>query len=84
MTTLFNCVGVLTSMEVLKVAYFVIETDGNGNVFIYRTYHIVSWRFTILLWGEIGRQHVKVPLAAAISPYFDLTHPPNPRMNVKD
>ena len=25
--------------------------------------------------GEIGRQHVKVPLVAAISPYFDLTHP---------
>ena len=32
----------------------------------------------ILLWGEIGRQHVKAPLAASISPYFDLTHPPNP------
>ena len=35
--------------------------------FIYRTYHIVSRRFTILLWGEIGRQHVKASLAAAIS-----------------
>ena len=28
------------------------------------------------LWGEIRRQPVKAPLAAAISPYyFDLTHP---------
>ena len=39
---IISLLGVLTSMEVLKVAYFVIETDGNGNVFIYRTYHIVS------------------------------------------
>ena len=36
---------------------------------------IVSWRFTILL-SEIGRQLVKAPLAAAISPYLiSLTHP---------
>ena len=55
-----------------------------GNVFIYRTYHIVSWRFRILLWVEIGRQHVQAPLAAAISPYDDVTHTPNPLMNVKD
>ena len=27
------------------------------------------------LWGEIGRQRVMAPLAAAVSPYFDLTHP---------
>ena len=46
--------------------------------YIYRTYHIVSWRLTVLLWGEIGRQYV--PLAAAISPYFDLTHPHIPQM----
>ena len=42
-------------------------------VFIYRTYHRSfnqTWRFTVLL-GEIGHQHVKAPLAAAISPYFD-------------
>ena len=51
---------------------------GNVNVFIYCTFH---WRFTILLWSEIGRQHVKASLAAAISPYFYLT---SPRMNVKD
>ena len=51
---------------------------GNGDVFIYRTYHIVSWRFTILLWGEIGRQHVKAPLSVAISPYFDLIPPTQP------
>lgn len=25
-----------------------------GNVFVYCTYHIVSWRFIVLLWGEIG------------------------------
>ena len=31
-----------------------------------------------------GCQHVKAPLAAAISPSFDFTHPPKPRMNVKD
>ena len=29
--------------------------NGNGNAFIYRTYHIVSWRFTALLWVEVGR-----------------------------
>ena len=52
------------------------QNNGSDNVFIYRTFHIVSWRFTILLWGEIGLQHVKAPLAAAISPYFDLTHQP--------
>ena len=37
----------------------------------------VQRRFTLLL-GEIGRQHVKAPLAAAISPYMishtHLTH----------
>ena len=38
-------------------------------------YHKVSWWFTILLCGEIGRQYVKAPLAAAISPNFDLTQP---------
>ena len=32
-------------------------------VFIYRTSHLVSWRFTIHLLGEIGRQLVKAPLA---------------------
>ena len=42
------------------------------------------WRFEILLWGEIGRQHVKASLAAAISPCFDLTLPPKPCVNVKD
>ena len=47
-----------------------------GNVFINRTYHIVSWRFKVL-WGEIGCQHVKAPLAAA-------SHPLNLRMNVKE
>ena len=26
----------------------------------------ISWRFTILLLGEIGRQLVKAPLASAI------------------
>ena len=28
--------------------------------------HIVSWRFTILLLGEIGRQLVKAPLSVHI------------------
>ena len=31
---------------------------------------IVSWRFTILLLGEIERQLVKAPVAAAISPHL--------------
>ena len=48
----------------------------NGEWYIYIP-HIsqhVSWWFTMLL-SEIGRQHVKVPLAAAISPYLiSLTH----------
>ena len=43
-----------------------------------------TWRFTILRWGEMGRHHVKAPLSAAVSPYFDLTHQPNPRINVKE
>ena len=30
----------------------------------------VSWRFTILLLGEIERQLVKAPLAAAITSHF--------------
>ena len=34
---------------------------------------MVSWRFTILLLGEIGRQLVKAPLAAALSPYFHIS-----------
>ena len=44
--------------------------------FIHRTYHIMSHGgFTVLL-SEIGRQLVKAPLAAAISPYLiSLTHP---------
>ena len=43
---------------------------------------IDSWRFTILLiLGEIGRQLVKAPMAAAISPYFDLTYPPTQPMH---
>ena len=40
----------------------------NECVFIYRTYHSVPRRFTILL--ESGCQLVKEPLAAAISPYL--------------
>ena len=68
----------------LSVISSVRYGNANGSVFIYRTYHMVLWRFTILLWGEIGRQHVKAPLAAALSPYFDLTHPSDPSMNVKD
>ena len=42
----------------------------NVNVYLYTAHitHHVSWRFTILL-SEIGRQLVKAPLAAAISPF---------------
>jgi len=41
-------------------------------VFIFRTSHIVSWRFAFLL-GEIGRQVAKAPLTAAINPYLMAT-----------
>ena len=42
-------------------------------LFIYRTCHIVLWRFTILLLGKIGRQLARAPLVAPISPcIFDL------------
>ena len=33
--------------------------------------------FTIQLRGEIGRQLVKAPMAAAISPFMISPHPPN-------
>ena len=35
----------------------------------------------VIRWGEIGPQRVKAPLAATISPCFDLTHPRNLCMN---
>ena len=45
-------------------------------VFIYRTYHIVSRGGLQFYLSEIGRQLVKAPLAAAISPYLiSPTHP---------
>ena len=45
-------------------------------VFIYRTYQIVSQGGLQFYLSEIGRQLVKGPLAAAISPYLiSLTHP---------
>ena len=58
----------------------------NGNVFIYRTYHIVAWQFynSSVGWDRSSVCNMKAPLAAAISPYFDLTHPPYPRINVTD
>ena len=47
-------------------------------VFLYLTYCIVSWWFTVLLLGEIRCQLVsfKVPLVAAISPYLILPTDP--------
>ena len=48
----------------------------NEFLFIYRTYHIVSQGGLQFYLCEIGRQLVKAPLAAAISPYLiSLTHP---------
>ena len=41
----------------------------NECVFIYRTYHIVSQGGLQFYMSEIGRQLVKAPLAAALSPY---------------
>ena len=44
-------------------------------IYIPHILHHVLWWFIILL-SEIGRQLVKAPLAAAISPYLiSLTHP---------
>ena len=49
-------------------------------VFLYLAYHIVSWRVTVLLLGEIRCQleSFKIPLVATISPYLisptHLTH----------
>ena len=42
----------------------------NECVFIYRTDHIVSQGGLQFYLSEIGRQLVKAPLAAAISPYL--------------
>ena len=53
-------------------------------VFIYRTYHIVSWRFTILII-EWDRKSA-CDKGASGSRYqfiFDLTHPPNPCMKCR-
>ena len=48
----------------------------NEGVFIYRTYHIVSQGGLQIYLSEIGRQLVKAPLAAALSPYLiSPTHP---------
>ena len=48
----------------------------NECVFIYRTYHIVSQGGLQFFLSEIGRQLIKAPLAAAISPYLiSPTHP---------
>ena len=53
-----------------------LSDDDDECVFIYRTYHIVSQGGLQFFLSEIGRQLVKVPLAAAISPYLtSLTHP---------
>ena len=54
---------IITIIIIIIIIIFIIY------VFIDRTYHIVSWRFTILLLGEIARQLVKASLAIAISPY---------------
>ena len=45
-------------------------------MYLYSTHITVFWQFIVLLWGDIGRQHVKAPLAVVINTYFDLTHPP--------
>ena len=59
----------VTENHVLQSAlYKAIKKKKEKNVYLY-TAHITSWRFTILL-SEIGRQLVKAPLAAAISPYL--------------
>ena len=52
-------------------------------IYIPHISHHVSWRLTMLLLSEIGRQLVKAPLVSAISPYLiSLTHPTHAR-NVK-
>ena len=52
----------------------------NECVFIYRTYHIVSQGGLQFYLSEIGRQLVKAPVAAAISPYLTSLTQPNPCM----
>ena len=55
------------------------------NEFLYTAHITKSHGGLHFLWGEIGRQHVKAPLAAAIGPYsISPTHPLNPSMSVKD
>ena len=42
----------------------------NESVLIYRTYHIASQGGLQFYLSEIGRQLVKAPPAAAVSPYY--------------
>ena len=52
-------------------------------VFIHRTYHIVSWRFTILLieWDRTSAS--EGPSGCRYQFIFDLTHPHNPCMKCR-
>ena len=55
----------------------------NECVFIYRTYHIVSQGGLQFFLSEIGRQLVKAPLAAVISPYLISPSYPTHAWNVR-
>ena len=87
----FLCSYVWWSMEAAKGLWVTYDKGKNYSlknekqlketcmwVFLYLTYHIVSWWFTVLLLGEIRCQLVrfKVPLVAAISPYLILPTDP--------
>ena len=37
--------------------------------------------FLTCLTVELGRQHTKAPLAATVSPFMSLMHPPNHNVN---
>ena len=80
MLTLMFCVLHLYSDVHSVIFYLGIVTHDmiimNECVLIYRTYHLVSQGGLQFYLSEIGRQLVKAPLAAAISPYLtSLTHP---------
>ena len=55
----------------------------NECLFIYRTYHIVSQGGLQFYLSEIGRQLVKAPLAAVISPYLISPNHPTHAWNVQ-
>ena len=69
-----KCDNIFVLHNVPFSLYYCMVMYGMVNsVFIYSTITLSYGSFTIiLLWSEIGHQHVKVPLAATISPCFTI------------